>query len=80
MLALVLEHLYAYEILVLSDDVHVPCKRSIQGRNMSMRLWADVGTFVATSWCNSKNLFFLGFLVYMFPATSVYYGTCLMTS
>jgi hypothetical protein len=78
MLALVLEHhCDASGILVFSDDVHVPCNCSIKGWNMSMRLCADVGTEAATSWCNSENLFFLGFLVYMFPATSLYYGTCL---
>jgi hypothetical protein len=59
MLALVLEHLCdAFEILVFSDDVHVPCNCSIKGWNMSMRLCADVGTKAATSWCNFENLFF----------------------
>ena len=77
MLALMLEHLYASEILVFSDDVHVPCKCSIQGWNMSKRPCADVGTSAATSWCNSENLFFLEFLVYMFPTTVLYYGICL---
>jgi hypothetical protein len=76
MLELVLEHLYASEILVFSDAVHVPCKCSIQGWNMSVRLCADVGTFAATSWCNSEN-FFLGFLVYRFPTTVLYYEICL---
>jgi hypothetical protein len=77
MLALVLEHLYASEIMVFLDDVHVPYKCSVQDWNMSVRLCVDVGTEAATSCCNSENLFFLEFLVYMFPATSLYYGTCL---
>jgi hypothetical protein len=78
MLALVLEHLCdASEILVFSDDVLVPCNCSFKGWNMSMRLCADVGTSAATSCCNSDNLFFLEFLVYRFPTSVLYYGTCL---
>jgi hypothetical protein len=45
----VLGHLYAFEILFFSDDVHVPCNCSIKGWNMSVRLCADVGTEAATS-------------------------------
>jgi hypothetical protein len=44
---------------------------------MSLRLCGDVGTQAATSWCNPESLFFLGFLVYRFPTSGLYYGTCL---
>lgn len=44
---------------------------------MSLRHRGDVGTQAATSWCNPESLFFLGFLVYRFPTTVLYYGICL---
>jgi hypothetical protein len=77
MLALVLEHLCDASENLPSDVVHVPYKRLIQGWNMFMRLCADVDTSAATSCCNSDNLFFLEFLVYRFPTSVLYYGTCL---